>query len=886
MRNASFLKIRILFIFLVFTLATVWVIADLTPAQIENGKKATALVQINIIQNKAQVPGRGIALPPGIYKPTNKVRVNGTAFCINPEGWFVTCNHVSKESPDGKVNLILNAGEKDQTMLEAKIVRSDKDADLALLKVNNQPPFAVLQLGSVEGLAETARLTAFGYPFGEELALKENTFPSISVSTGAITSLRKKNGKLEMIQLDASINPGNSGGPVLNSEGRLIGIVNAKIEGAAVNFAIPVSHLQEFLSTPDAEFIPPALTPGNRNKAATFKASVLAITGKNEDYQAELTLTSGGVQRKVTMKRGVDGFFAEEVPVPPQKEPISLLITANFGGNSVSGTIADQSFSVAGKTYQLSKVQKLESGAKPSMVLDDGTKVEGTIIGLSSVSFKLNETQTMLDLAKATSVTVRPTGDTDSIEYQVTVNRSGKSVKTVSGIIPIGNTAAVTASNITAPTTTDSTSPTAKTTSVQLGAGQSEVTLPSDISDVAVGGGGKFLILHLHKLRQLAIFDTSAAKVIKYLPIDWDDILFTAGAEKLIVVATAQNLISRYNLKTLEREATAPMPVKGTINAIALGSNSPGPLLVLAFDNSSWPAQTTFSFINPDTLATEKLSTRGRNVIMLRPNDVPVQIRASADGRVFGVWRADTSSMGMQTMILEENEVQINSSPSASFGLLVPGPDGQIIYAPTGLLTNDIKNIGSQTGRSVLRVPAANGNFYLEVDEKGKISVCLSNDSRILVTLSKVGDVGLKTLSLGLAWSESNHKNFLLDKHIYLVPDARLILGIPSSNDRLILQPFDPMQALKDAKFDYLFVSSSPITSAAKNSNYTYQIQVESKRGGVTYSLESGPSGMKITPDGKLTWAAASASTEETVIVRITDLSKQEVFHAFKIRVK
>jgi hypothetical protein len=434
MRISSLLKTRILFILVaVFALATICVLADLTPAQIENGKKATALVQIN---SKASSPGRGSS-PMGMSPPEKIGRANGIAFCINPEGWFVTSKHLTDKSLPGKLNLILNAGEKDQIMLEARVIRNDSNKDLALLKVNNQPPFAALKLGSVEGLAETARLTMFGYPSGENIALEENTFPAISISTGTVASLQRKNGKPEIIGLGASLNPGFLGGPVLNSEGLVIGIVKAWREGAAPQQAIPVNQLQEFLSTPDVDFIPPYLTPLNVRRPATYKASLLDITGNEEDCQVELTLTYSGDQRKVLMKRGSDGLFAGEVTLPPPKSFGSLLLSANFGNNSVSGTVENQSFTIAGTTYQLNKVRRLEGGEKPSAVFDDKTTVEGTINGLSSVIVNMGEMRVTLDLTKASSVTLQPLGNNSYVEYKIDINRNGKTANSKHGVIPL-----------------------------------------------------------------------------------------------------------------------------------------------------------------------------------------------------------------------------------------------------------------------------------------------------------------------------------------------------------------------------------------------------------------------------------------------------------------
>jgi S1-C subfamily serine protease len=917
----------LLILAVVFGLATAWVLADLTPIQVENGKKATALV--HIIKIKSLSPGRGFGgmspgtglpgmspgtglpgmspgtglpgtspgrgLPgttspgrglPGTSRPGTKSTVNGTAFCIDAAGWFVTCKHVTDEASDGKVSLILNAGEKNQTILEAKIVRGDEANDLALLKVTEGGPYVALPLGKVSGLMETARLTAFGYPFGESLALAEGTYPAISVSPGAITSLRKKDGKLEMIQLDASLNPGNSGGPVLDSDGRVVGIVNAGIEGASVNFAIPVSHLQEFLSVPDVDFIPPALNAENMSKSVTFRAKVLNVMGGDEDYQVELTITTAGVQRKVTMKRGADGYSAEEVPVPPRKGPMQLSLSASYGQNSVSGMIVDKSFTVGGKTYQLSKVQSMEGGSKPSVVMDDGKTIEGAISGLSSVTVILNEMQVTVDLTKATSVTLHPLGTVDSVEYQLVISKNDKSVKTVSGVIPIGNAVAP-ATKIT-PVIAASSGPGTKITPPAPGALQPEVKLPSDIADVAVGGGGRFLIMHLRKLHQLAIFDASVAKVVKYLTVDSDDILFTAGTEKLLVVSVAQNIISRYNLKTFEREVTVPMPVKGTIKAIAMGANSQGPLLVVGGAGTEPPFshQVTYSLVDPNTLALKNTLSKINSQFQTLSDTF--QIRASADGTVFGMWRIGISPSGLMTMIIEGNDAQTNYAHE-SVGSVIPGPDGRIIYTSSGLYTTEAKMIGSGNtyARNSFRIPATQGNYYLEIDGEGKIAVCLAGESRTLVTLPNVGDFFIQDRSSIMSiMNQRNNVFFSQDKHIHFVPDAHLIVAIPKSNDRLILQQFDLLQAMKNSNIDYFFVASSPITSTAKNSSYVYQIQVESKRGGVAFSLESGPTGMKISPTGKLTWTAGATESEVSVIVRITDASGQETFHAFKISVK
>ncbi len=109
---------------------------------------------------------------------------------------------------------------------------------------------------------------------------------------------------------------------------------------------------------------------------------------------------------------------------------------------------------------------------------------------------------------------------------------------------------------------------------------QTEVSLPGNVANVAVGGGGRFLILHLAQLRKLAVFDMNAAKIVKYIPLPEDEVCIAAGIDKLIVGLPQANAFQRWNLQTFEREVTVPNPLDGAISDLVMGSASTGPLLV------------------------------------------------------------------------------------------------------------------------------------------------------------------------------------------------------------------------------------------------------------------------------------------------------------------
>src|SRR5205807_4602699 len=118
-------------------------------------------------------------------------------------------------------------------------------------------------------------------------------------------------------------------------------------------------------------------------------------------------------------------------------------------------------------------------------------------------------------------------------------------------------------------------------------------------------------------------------------------------------------------------------------------------------------------------------------------------------------------------------------------------------------------------------------------------------------------------------------------------PAAHLFVTIPATIDRLILQRFDLEDALEKSGVDYLVVTSQPPVSVKRGGAFEYTVVVKSKRGGVSYRLDSGPNGMTISKDGKLTWKVPNdwAELETDVIVGVTDSTGQECLHTFTIKI-
>lgn len=162
----------------------------------------------------------------------------GAGVIIDGEnGFIVTNSHVVRNSD--KIQVTLFGGKK----IVGRVVGTDDDTDLAVVRIPVDTPLASVQFGDSSGLNVGQMVVAVGNPYG----LSE------TMTFGIISGLNRENVNLsryeDFIQTDASINPGNSGGPLLNIRGQVIGINTAIINYAQnIGFSIP-SNIVKRIST-------------------------------------------------------------------------------------------------------------------------------------------------------------------------------------------------------------------------------------------------------------------------------------------------------------------------------------------------------------------------------------------------------------------------------------------------------------------------------------------------------------------------------------------------------------------------------------------------------------------------------------------------------------
>jgi serine protease Do len=173
----------------------------------------------------------------------------GSGVIVDPKGYIVTNRHVVEKADRIRVRL---QDDPPGVLHEAKVIGSDQETDLAVIKIESDKPLPVAKLGNSDSMQVGDWVLAVGSPFG----LQETVTAGIVSAKGR--NIVPQRQFQSFIQTDAAINPGNSGGPLVNMTGEVIGINTAILTDtnayAGVGFALPsntVAQVYNQLVGPD-----------------------------------------------------------------------------------------------------------------------------------------------------------------------------------------------------------------------------------------------------------------------------------------------------------------------------------------------------------------------------------------------------------------------------------------------------------------------------------------------------------------------------------------------------------------------------------------------------------------------------------------------------------
>ncbi|MDR1948393.1 MAG: trypsin-like peptidase domain-containing protein [Spirochaetaceae bacterium] len=228
---------------------------------------------------------------------------SGSGSIIDTRGYVLTNNHVIENAYKVFINLA------DGSQIEGSVVGTDKENDLAVLKFD--PPremqLRTVPFGNSENLKVGQKVLAIGNPF----ALERTLTVGIVSGLGRPIQTSRQNIIRDMIQTDASINPGNSGGPLLDTQGRMIGI-NTMIYSPSggsvgIGFAVPVNTAKRVVAE---------LIEYGKVRRGWIDALVVQIFPALVRY-AKLPVSSG-----LLVSRTKRNGFAEQAGIRQGSEPV------------------------------------------------------------------------------------------------------------------------------------------------------------------------------------------------------------------------------------------------------------------------------------------------------------------------------------------------------------------------------------------------------------------------------------------------------------------------------------------------------------------------------------------------------------------------------------
>jgi S1-C subfamily serine protease len=219
------------------------------------------------------VQARGVSDESVFGIPQQRGTATGSGFVVDRDGTILTNAHVVEGSTDVSVRF-----EENGDPVDAEVKGRDPSTDLAVLKVDpdDVKNLRSLPLGNSKDVRVGDPVVAIGNPFGFDR----------TVTTGIVSALQREieapNGFpiRNVIQTDAAINPGNSGGPLLDSEGRVIGINSQIATGGTssgsvgIGFAVPVDTAKSLL---------PKLKQGGRIERAFLGVNMAPVTAQVAD---------------------------------------------------------------------------------------------------------------------------------------------------------------------------------------------------------------------------------------------------------------------------------------------------------------------------------------------------------------------------------------------------------------------------------------------------------------------------------------------------------------------------------------------------------------------------------------------------------------------------
>src|SRR5262245_36187124 len=604
----------------------------------------------------------------------------GSGFVVRVEdrtGYIVTNDHVARGNPltdeedrpgfmakrgsriqPKSTSVIFDSGTAQERTVFAQIVATDEAHDLAILKVTDVANLPKpIDISNAPELRETMQVYVLGFPLGRLLAGGRN--PAITVGKASISSLRyDRANRLSRVQLQGDLNPGNSGGPVVDARGKLVGVAVASIGGTQIGVAIPPQDVFELLQRRNYLIKVTCPNASREQAEVQFQVEMLDLVEGVRQVRA-LYLTGKSLPPEA--QRAVNGRF------PILENARELVLTPDRGKFTGRLTVRPNELIQNQLPYQI--VYTTAGGQTLCNAPQNFNVPFGGFAGpVPPAQPNLNPPQAGPNPNPNPNPPTRPNPPT---------------LEPPPGPAP---------PPWVPPETT--------------------LTVEAPITQTAVGGAGRFLIVHVGSRKKLSILDLKQKSFVKTIELSEEQCLFAAGKSLLIIALPKAGVFERWNLNTLTRETEVPSPGISGIKALAMGSASDELLLALVPGGSP---NMGLQFIDPRTFRSSPVEVEAI------PNQ-PFGLKHTADSACL------TMSANAKTIVVrgEFNWTSLVRDDTKfrafTFGadMPLPSPEGDLLIANGQVLSFEGKEITKKRdghGRAIWSVPAVQGNYCISFNQ-------------------------------------------------------------------------------------------------------------------------------------------------------------------------
>jgi hypothetical protein len=404
-----------------------------------------------------------------------------------------------------------------------------------------------------------------------------------------------------------------------------------------------------------------------------------------------------------------------------------------------------------------------------------------------------------------------------------------------------------------------------------------KITLTEPFGEYHPADGGRALVFYFPKAKQVAVYDTVRGRIRGSIKVASNDVRIAASKDAIFVALVDQGMIETYSAATLQKGKVFPIPDKRTLKEMAAGSMSTtGPLWINTGER--------IIPINPATGSGIKAE-----------GDLPLasfDYRVSSDGQTLVAW---AKGPGDQKFLVTRLRGETLTTMSSADRIPMPNrrfqisANGSLIFFEGRIYDGMMQPLPTVKNYTNM-LPTSDPRFFIAVkgeqDSAKEIAICSVGDRKILAEIPDIGALGGWTavgdLPRVATVNEAAAGNG--EPRVVFLPNEKIIATISEGNKEILIRPFD-LAAVMDKAGDYLFVDSfPPTTEALPGKPFQYQAHAVSKKGKIKYELQTGPTGMTVSADGKVSWTVPADFTgNASVIVSVTDSTNQSAYHSFTL---